>query len=419
MMKTQKLTIALLIFFIAFGCSPAAVTPSIQASPTETKATATTLPISSATVMPSATLEPDFPEGCINLPEIPLNTDVLNGLFVVYDFDNYSNHFLDPKAKQILSIEEKKQISSFASAPDFISARVSPNKKYLQAYSIENNFGMIRTVDLVIKTYDIQGQEDWNRGRWLDNERMFFQYWSDVPNGIYKIVIYNPFKGEQNNLQLDLPNAYIVEDTGGKVSWVKADIDSSLTKVLYNDEDERLVLWDLDSQKETASLPSPIDLLEGTWSPDGKEFAIPSPSSTSAVNELFTINMDGTVKKLTNFNQKYPFAHVGTRPMWSPDGRRLAYWLKMSNTTNADPNTIRQWLAITDTTTLDTQIYCLSANKPPRSVGMIVWSPDSTQVIVNTDGLGGGAKPVLVDLTHLTKSTVDTHGFTVSNWMTP
>lgn len=415
-MNLHKLTITLLTFTMLSGCSPATVNPNIQVSTMETNAVATTPTIPLVTVTPSATLEPDFPEGCTNLSETLLNKDVLNGLFVVLDFDNYSNHFLDPKLNQILSIEQKKQILSVDSAPAFISARVSPNKKYLQAYFIDKNYGMIRTIDKVIKTYNIQGQEDWNRGRWLDNERMFFQYWS-VPNG-NTIVIYNPFTGEKKEMQLDLPNPYIVYESLGKVAWVKADIDPTLKRVLYNDQDERLVLWDLDTQKEIASLPSLTDVTEGTWSPDSKGFAVPSPSSIDALNELFIIDLDGAIK-MTGFNQKYPFANVSTQPSWSPDGRRIAFWLQVSNIANADPKTLRQWLAIIDTTTLDTQIYCLSPNKAPTGGGDIVWSPDSTQVVVNTDSLGEEVKPVLVNLTHLTQSRLDTHGLWVDDWVVP
>lgn len=410
-MNSHKPVITLLIFFLLFGCSPVTITPSIQAGPTETNGIATPLPVS------SVTLEADFPEGCVNLAEVPLATQVLNGLFIVYDFENNNFYFLDPKANLILDMEEKKQISSVASDNDSISTWISPNKKFAQVSPIYKKYAIIRTVDKIIKTYDTQGQEDWNRGRWLDNEHMFFQHWL-VPNG-NTIVIYNTFTGEQKNIQLNLPDPYIVIGGGGTIAWVRADIDPSLKRVLYNDKDSRLVLWDLDTQKEMASLPSPTDLEEGKWSPDGTEFAIPWPSSTSAATELFTIDMNGTVKKMTNFNQAYPFANIDTWPSWSPDGHHIAFWLKVSNVVNADPKTLRQWLAIIDTTTLDTQIYCLSPNKPPTGGGEIVWSPDSTQVIVNTDTLSEEVKPVLVDLTHLTQITLDTHGLWVENWMVP
>ncbi len=416
-MKFKILTTILYISFMLFGCSPATITPSIQASPTETKATATTLPIPSVTVTPSATLEPDFPEDCVDLTEAPLNANELNGLFVVvdYDFPNSNSYFLDPRSNKLLDIETQTQLSWNALTTNVSTTKVSPNNKFMQAYLTGKNYDILRTVDEIIKTYDTQGQEDWNRGRWLDNERMFFQYWL-VPNG-GTIVIYNPFTGEQKNMRLDLPNPYIVHESLGKVAWVKADIDPTLKRVLYNDKDERLVLWDLDTQKEIASLPSPMDVTDGTWSPDGKEFAIPSPSSIDALNELLIIDMDGTVK-ITSFNQKYPFANVSTRPSWSPDGRRIAFWLKI-NIANADPKTLRQWLAIIDTTTLETQIYCLSSGKPPTGGGSIVWSPDSTQVIVNTDALSEEVKPMLVDLTNLTQTELDTHGLRVTDWMAP
>jgi Tol biopolymer transport system component len=246
---------------------------------------------------------------------------------------------------------------------------------------------------------------------------MFFQHWA-APNG-NTIVIYNPFTDEQRNIQLNLPNPYIVIDGGGRDAWVRADIDPSLKRVLYNDKDGRLVLWDLDTQKEIAFLPSPTDVTVGKWSPDGTEFATPWPSPTSDATELFIIDIHGAVTKLTNFNQKYPFANIDTWPSWSPDGRHIAFWLKISNAANSNPDTLRQWLAITDTTTLDTQIYCLSPNTPPARGENIVWSPDSQFVIVNSESSSRDVKPTLVDLTHHTQSKLDTHGLWVDDWTAP
>lgn len=410
-------TLAIFLSIMLFGCSPATATPNAQISPTEIETAATALPIPSTVVLTLATPEPDFPEGCVNLTEPPLNADKLNGLLVVTDSAllDFSSYFLDPKSIQLLDIETQTQVSWDAPTTNVGTTKVSPNKKFIRAYLKDKNYTILGTVDEIINTYDAQGQEDWNRGRWLDNERMFFQYWA-FPNGD-TIVIYNPFTGEQENLQLDLPNPYIVYEGHGKVAWVKADIDPILKRALYNDMDERLVLWDLNTQKEIVSLPSPTDVTDGSWSPDGKEFAVPSPSTIGALNELFIIDMDGAVK-MTRFNQKYSFANVSS-PSWSPDGHRIAFWLKVSNIASADPKTLQQWLTIIDATTLDAQIYCLSPNKPPTGGGNIVWSPDNTQVIVNTETLGDAIKPVLVDLTHMTQSMLDTHGLWVEDWMTP
>jgi dipeptidyl aminopeptidase/acylaminoacyl peptidase len=420
-MNTHRFTIILLVVFITFGCSPAAATPSSPISPTKVTATAITIPVLSLTAEPSATSALGFSEECINLTETPLSTEELDGLIVLFDFrlQSYNSYFLDPKSNQLVDIEKSNYLSWDAPATTVSTTVVSPNNKFIQVNLWSKNDAIVRTIDEILNTYSIQGQEDWNRGRWLDNEHMVFQHWLDAPNGSYTVVIFNPFTGEQKNIRIDLPNPYMEEDIGGKLTWVKADIEPSLKRVLYNDKDERLVLWDLDTKKEIASLPFTTDLTEGTWSPDGKEFSIPSPSSTSSANELFAINVNGTVNKLTNFNQKYPFATVDGWPSWSPDGNHIAYWLKTSNVTNAAPETLRQWLAITNTTTLDTQIYCLSPNIPSTEGWGIIWGPDNSKLIVDTDVSSEDVKSILVDLTHLTQTTLDTHGLTVSGWMAP
>ena len=96
-MRSNKLITMFLIFSLTIGCSPATVTPSIQASPTEAIATPATLLIPSATVTPSATLEPDSPAGCINLGEYPLDKNTLNGLLIIRNVDlkNLNYYFLD------------------------------------------------------------------------------------------------------------------------------------------------------------------------------------------------------------------------------------------------------------------------------------------------------------------------------------
>jgi hypothetical protein len=83
----------------------------------------------------------------------------------------------------------------------------------------------------------------------------------------------------------------------------------------------------------------------------------------------------------------------------------------MSNAANANPPDLRRWAAIMDTTTLETKIYCLS--------GRVVWSPDSTHVIINNHVSDDEVKPVLVDLTQQTQTTLDIHGLSVTDWVSP
>src|SRR5215207_543641 len=138
-MNIKILANILYLTFMLFGCSTATVTPNIQADPTETNATAKTLPA------PSATLEPDFPEGCVNLTETPLDTTVLNGLLIVAN--KYGNdYFFDPKSNQILDIEEKRKLSAVDPDADNITARVRPDKKFMQVSLIGKSHNIIRTV---------------------------------------------------------------------------------------------------------------------------------------------------------------------------------------------------------------------------------------------------------------------------------
>jgi hypothetical protein len=288
-MNMQKIITMIPILLMMYGCTPTAATPIIQASPTEVTATTTIQPTLSVTSEPSTTLEPDFPQGCINPTETPLDAGALNGIFVVSDADwrNLGIYFWDPRSNKLIDIEKQIPLSWDVPDTDVFSVNVSPNNKYLVAYLWDKNYAMIRTVDEVLNTFSTEGQEDWNRPKWLDNERMGFQLWFDAPYGSYTTVIYNPFTGEQKNMQIDLPNPYIEKDTGGRVTWVKADIDPSLKWVLYNDKEERLVLWDLDNEKEIASLPSPTDVTDGTWSPDGNKFVIPMLSPTYDPTEYY------------------------------------------------------------------------------------------------------------------------------------
>src|SRR5215207_9823081 len=128
-MNIKILANILYLTFMLFGCSTATVTPNIQARPTEVTATATTAPTPSVTVVPSATLEPDFPEECVKLTETLLDTGGLNGLLIVANKWG-TDYFLAPKFNQILNIEEKKQLSVVDPDADNITARVSPDKKF-------------------------------------------------------------------------------------------------------------------------------------------------------------------------------------------------------------------------------------------------------------------------------------------------
>jgi hypothetical protein len=434
-MKLHKLTILLWIFSFTLGCSTGVATPSAQpglnrmaatATPLSTVTATATLP---ATATPSITpepLPPDAPKGCVNLTEAPSEPSTLNGLLVLIEnnFSRLPRYFLfDPKTNQLRDIETGTQLSWDSPGTNVKFTMISPNNKFIEAYLGDKDRYILGTGGKVINTYGAQDRGDWSADRWLDNERMVFQYGfsnfgifqneSDASSAhTYKIVVFNPFTGEQENLQFPLPDPSVMKNAYGDIIRVNADIAPSLKQALYNDQDQRLILWDLDAKKEIASLPVPADIFEVEWSPDRTRIAVRAPTSDSAPNELFMLDMDGKVTKLTDFQQKYPFANITAWPSWSPDGHYIAYGLKISNDSNPVPKDLREWLAITDITTLTTQTYCLSG-------GGGWWSPDGTQIIVNTKAVTGEIKSVLVNLKHQTRTTLDLHGLFVAGWLAP
>jgi WD40 repeat protein len=193
--------------------------------------------------------------------------------------------------------------------------------------------------------------------------------------------------------------------------------------VIYNNKDGGVVLWDLETNREMNSL-WPLEetsFFPYQWSPDGTKFVTPRSDTISATtnNELYMVNMmDGKLEELTHFNLKYPYASVHL-PAWSPDGHHIGFWLRIGDS-NSDPRKLRQWLAVLDTDTLETTIYCL-ADKPQSGPSSgIVWSPDGQQLIVTFGSqLDGTLTPILVDLVHQTKAVLDTQNMLVEDWMAP
>jgi hypothetical protein len=81
-----------------------------------------------------------------------------------------------------------------------------------------------------------------------------------------------------------------------------------------------LAIYDAESGSRTREIPvTDVDeILNPTWSPDGK--AIAFTGMQSGLTDLFILDLSaGTVRRLTND----AFAEV--QPAWSPDGRRIAF----------------------------------------------------------------------------------------------
>jgi len=399
------------ILFMLVSCSSPITTPAIQPTPQKNGPVIILTP--SVSVLPSATItaEASFPEGCINLTSTDSDLIAINGFLIVSDM-NFNDHLLDPKTKQFLDVDKDgNQI--------FDPALLSPNKKHLFALSNASEF-ILKTGDKIIRI-NIPNPADWDQFQWLDNEHVVFMNFKE-PN--QEAVILDISTGEQKLLHLDLPNAAIEEFAPG-IAMVYYSIDPTLRRVFYTDQSGRLILWNMETQKELAFLPPPIYgalyFDKFMWSPDGTKVVTPWPEGSAEkpiANELYVFDLNGKLNPWTQFNRKYEFANVES-PTWSPDGHHIGFWLKIGDG-NFDPFRLRQWLAVLDTDTLKTTIYCLADKPSPQQNWSVVWSPDGQQLIVNFGSqLDGNLATILVDLAHQTQSVIDTQNMQVDDWMAP
>lgn len=398
----------LFISLVLFSCSSPTASPNFNPTPEGTKFPASPVqPTMMVTLSTTKAADTNLPEGCSDLVSISADPSKLEGLLYIRDGLDY--HLFDPKTKQLMG-PNGENTQPF-------NGIISPNKKYILAListeEHERSY-ILRTVDQEIKS-SILIPAKWIGDKWLDNEHVSFHNLLK-PN---EVIIWNPFTGDQKSIPVSLPSPETVQ-IGPNGTLVYFDIDPTLKRVLFGDQNEHLILWDLESQKEMASLPAPAQaggFLPSQWSPDGKAFATSWPFTKQA-NELYVFHMSGNLTAITNLNEKYAFANTGA-PVWSPDGHHIGFWVTISDDANVDPEELRQWLAILDTTTLETQIYCLPFSKPSLPAFPIVWGPDGQQLIANTRSSNGDMKPTLVDLKEQTQSILDTGGMFVEGWMTP
>ena len=418
-MTRCKLEIIFLLLLILSGCSSIRVIPSPQPAPEEIQTPTLPVPTETETLSGTSTPEADYPKGCVDLATTTLDGTGPDGLFVMRD-ERLNNYFLDPKSNKLSDLgEERNSVAFFA---------ISPNRKFILAGSAETCTNgecryILRTAEKIIKN-SILIPEDWFATRWLDNERVIVV--SRLQQNDVKVL--NPFSGDQTNVHMDLRNPYTIE--AGRFERVApTSLDASLKRVVFNERDGTLILWNLDAHEVIASLPladavSSFD--SNLWSLDGRKFVTTSPNaplwatppveSLWAANELFTLGVDGNLAQLTNYNHEYQFANV-SNPSWSPDNRHIGFWLKVGDA-NSDPENLRQWLAIIDTSTFETKIYCLSFSIPSLPAFPLVWSPDGEQLIANTRLPNGDVRPTLVNLTDQTQALISSaQGMFVENWV--
>lgn len=137
------------------------------------------------------------------------------------------------------------------------------------------------------------------------------------------------------------------------------------------------------------------------WSPDGLYLAFVLRAEPDAAGlrgaELALVPLDAPqIVPLTTFSAAGAVRINGASPSslsWSPDSRKVAYWVLPMNTSDPAAVTGQAFLHVTDVYTRETVRYCgFSTSEHTPNPPMLVWSPDSSHIAFggNVEGDGRG-----------------------------
>jgi len=297
---------------------------------------------------------------------------------------------------------------------------VSPNQNWLAYYESEFNQPDANLIvagvnNQIYKT--LPWESEWGSFRWLDNENLIMRMIAQ--NGSSSVIDYhpdflvlNPFTGARQILKVNFPNIYDPAPWPDWDGWGVSVYNLTLTQAVYLEGGVsgpfNYVLWDIQHKRQVANLQISDDLnAVPRWSLDGKQFAF-APSLAAKIKEypsyeLFDVTEAGDIKQLTHLTEYYPWVYIEDLS-WSPDSRYIAFWFTHwpHNENPSYDTTGDRYLAVLDMTTDLVTSYCINgennATMGIRKYPPPLWSPDSKQIVVQSQVTPDSFKTILIDI---------------------
>lgn len=394
-MRKRTALLLFLILLILSGCARAPAPTPLAPTLSSANASATSRPSATFTRTPAltatATTPPPSPtateDACI-FREVPFSPEAIGPGTIIFSDGSNRPDSLSSLSSQSLELQQY-QISELG---DFIdNFLVSPDGQYFvygddyldNMIVVSSNPDNYRRVSM-----DREGWGNTILGWLADSQRVFIYPHIDpaeldfIPTD--KVIVFNLFTGEERLVEPSFTYPKGSTFSGyhfnrGNYALMNAVYDPTLSRVVYLEDEETLVMWDMENQREIWRMVDPlIQGLSPVWSPDGSHVILVDwlgnylDYENTDEFQLVIVSRDGQESR----SPRIPY-YSGLIPYftWSPDGRFLSYYWRSSE--NEDFR-----LFLYNVMTNDVLDVCLV-----HPTSGVVWSPDSRQFILNADKL--------------------------------
>lgn len=387
-----------------------AATPMASMTSNEKIITTTTTPLP----IPSSTIN-----GCMEeMPALPSNAQLSDSLLLsgwnkttsfIYDFRTGNELAIDlPEAwvgNGIISPKNDWLATTYVMGED---------SGYVQLVMMDNDGQYHETIQLEKKENEYFGLYAWLDNQYLLINREYYPpLYTDPPETqtpySYAVMVLDPFTGERREFAPDYPE--ICQCASSRYPHVFESsyfaLDPFLEMVVYPQQNSTgyyVTLWDIQKKQAVAQVKDEYSFgHDPLWAQDGSYFVVPvtvrfdpkdayNYDDDERVLEWFQVSRQGDVLQLTHYADLYTQMQIGDAS-FSPDGRLLAFWLRIVPGTDA-----KSQLVVLNLETQHMVNYCVSGSLRPQ------WSPDSRYLAVDeqwftVDGNDrvSNARSILVD----------------------
>jgi Tol biopolymer transport system component len=371
------------------ACAPATSLPTLTIVPTITAPVPTATITSTATTAPGSTpiaIHPKITEQCVDIVQkqpSEMGIDPSYRIIMIgYNEIDLSlrkgpapdSYLLNPNTGEKI-ILRKKTVNTWL---DLYSA--SPDGKWFEYFANTPSYRrmfLLKPDGTMVQTEISQqtGKYFYKPIGWTNGHKVLLQ--RDYVESKKGLLIYDPVTNKQVEDAQDYPHAKF-EDITAYFSYSPL-----MDRVAYMDANFNVALYDLSAQKEIKSVNKiTYELMYPVWSNDGKYLAFVRMEKDENKQELYLINKDGELHRLTFFSDQYDETHI-YGVSWSPDNRHIAFspqHIKYSGQSPSPDEKVEATLKIIDIRSKDMIDLCIYGDSQA-----LYWSPDGKYLLTNQD----------------------------------